>query len=102
MISLEGFVNAYGLLLMFQGVANLVGPPLAGWVRDVTGSYDASFYVAGVFSIFSGIILVMLPAFEHVRHRLSAGSAADSTATSDASLPEVGKSTSKSTSRVAV
>lgn len=29
-ISLEKFTNAYGLLLLVQGVANLVGPPLAG------------------------------------------------------------------------
>lgn len=29
-ISLERFANAYGLLLLVQGVANLMGPPLAG------------------------------------------------------------------------
>lgn len=29
-ISLERFTNAYGLLLLVQGIANLVGPPLAG------------------------------------------------------------------------
>ena len=39
LISLERFVNAYGLLLLFQGVANLVGPPIAGWIRDVTGKF---------------------------------------------------------------
>lgn len=30
LISLERFTNAYGLLLLVQGVANLIGPPLAG------------------------------------------------------------------------
>lgn len=30
LITLERFTNAYGLLLLVQGVANLVGPPLAG------------------------------------------------------------------------
>lgn len=30
LISLERFTNAYGLLLLVQGVANLVGPPLGG------------------------------------------------------------------------
>lgn len=29
-ISLERFTNAYGVLLLVQGIANLVGPPLAG------------------------------------------------------------------------
>jgi MFS family permease len=30
LITLERFTNAYGLLLLIQGLANLVGPPLAG------------------------------------------------------------------------
>lgn len=30
LISIERFTNAYGLLLLVQGIANLVGPPLAG------------------------------------------------------------------------
>lgn len=30
LITLEKFTNAYGLLLLVQGIANLVGPPLAG------------------------------------------------------------------------
>lgn len=30
LISLERFTNAYGLLLLVQGIANLIGPPLAG------------------------------------------------------------------------
>lgn len=29
-ISLEKFTNAYGLLLLVQGIGNLVGPPIAG------------------------------------------------------------------------
>lgn len=30
LITLERFANAYGLLLLVQGIANLVGPPLGG------------------------------------------------------------------------
>ena len=30
LITIERFTNAYGLLLLIQGLANLVGPPLAG------------------------------------------------------------------------
>lgn len=30
LITLECFTNAYGLLLLVQGIANLIGPPLAG------------------------------------------------------------------------
>jgi MCP family monocarboxylic acid transporter-like MFS transporter 9 len=30
LITLDRFTNAYGLLLLVQGVANLIGPPLGG------------------------------------------------------------------------
>jgi len=30
LITLDKFTNGYGLLLLIQGIANLVGPPLAG------------------------------------------------------------------------
>ena len=33
LITIEKFTNAYGLLLLVQGIANLVGPPLAGKKR---------------------------------------------------------------------
>ena len=53
LITLERFTNAYGLLLLVQGVANLIGPPLAGWLYDLTGSYNLSFYLAGAMIIVS-------------------------------------------------
>ncbi|KAJ8728434.1 hypothetical protein PYW08_016819 [Mythimna loreyi] len=67
-ITLEKFTNAYGLLLLIQGVANLIGPPLAGWVYDVTGSYDLSFYLAGVFIGVSGLVLFVAPLIRCVRY----------------------------------
>lgn len=62
LITLEKFTNAYGLVLLVQGVANLVGPPLAGWVYDMTETYDLSFYLSGFFIVLSGLILLILPA----------------------------------------
>ena len=35
-VSLDEFSHAYGLLLLVQGVSNLVGPPFAGYLFDVT------------------------------------------------------------------
>ncbi|KAI5652167.1 major facilitator superfamily domain-containing protein [Phthorimaea operculella] len=65
-ITLEKFTNAYGLLLLIQGVANLIGPPLAGWIYDITDSYDLSFYLAGIFIAVSGLILVILPLYRRI------------------------------------
>lgn len=62
LITLEKFTNAYGLLLLVQGVANLVGPPLAGWISDLMESYNLSFYLAGLFIALSGLLLLILPA----------------------------------------
>ncbi|XP_073997465.1 monocarboxylate transporter 14-like [Rhodnius prolixus] len=64
LITLERFTNAYGLLLLVQGVANLVGPPLAGWLYDISGRYDLSFYLAGVFIVISGLLLTIHPCFK--------------------------------------
>lgn len=52
MIGLEKLTNAYGFLMLFQGVAATVGSPIAGVLYDMTKSYDVSFYFAG------GLILV--------------------------------------------
>lgn len=67
LVDLDRFTNAYGLLLLVQGVANLLGPPVAGWCYDWTGSYDLSFFLSGGFIILSGVLLVVLPIVIHYR-----------------------------------
>ncbi|ESP01427.1 hypothetical protein LOTGIDRAFT_111770 [Lottia gigantea] len=62
-LSLEKLANAYGLMLLTQGIANLVGPPIAGALYDVTGSYDITFYAAGVFIIIAGLMLFIQPLY---------------------------------------
>lgn len=82
-ISLDKFTNAYGLLLLVQGIASMVGPPfagifllfhnvncyfflltlpsfslLSGWLFDVSGSYHSTFYVIGLLVIFSGALVL--------------------------------------------
>ncbi|ENN77329.1 hypothetical protein YQE_06155, partial [Dendroctonus ponderosae] len=61
LLGLERLTNAFGLLLLFQGIASLVGPPIAGSLFDLTKSYDPGFCLAGCTIALSGIILFFIP-----------------------------------------
>ncbi|CAD6215863.1 GSCOCG00000679001-RA-CDS [Cotesia congregata] len=74
-ITLERFTNAYGLLLLVQGIANLMGPPLAGWLYDITGTYDLSFYLAGFFIALSGVLLMVMPLMGYYKKCISRNNA---------------------------
>ncbi|XP_017768067.1 PREDICTED: monocarboxylate transporter 12 [Nicrophorus vespilloides] len=64
LLGLDNLTNAFGLLLLFQGIASLIGPPIAGWLYDYVNSYDPGFYVAGVTIALSGIILFIIPCLQ--------------------------------------
>ncbi|XP_027849738.2 uncharacterized protein LOC114129261 isoform X2 [Aphis gossypii] len=61
LIPLDRFTTAYGLMLLCQGIGNLLGPPLAGWVSDLTGFWDLSFYLAGFWIVLSGVFIGLIP-----------------------------------------
>ena len=61
MVSIDEFSNAYGLLLLVQGVSNLVGPPFAGYLYDISHIWYYTFGLGGTFISISGIIIVILP-----------------------------------------
>ncbi|KAJ8728393.1 hypothetical protein PYW08_016778 [Mythimna loreyi] len=67
LIALERFTMAYGLVLLSQGLGHLVGPPMAGALKDVTGHWDAAFYVAGLWVIISGLLVGVIPYTENFR-----------------------------------
>ncbi|XP_012286973.1 monocarboxylate transporter 12 [Orussus abietinus] len=64
LLGLDHLTNAFGLLLLFQGVASLLGPPIAGWLYDVLHSYDPGFYVAGSMIAISGLMLFCIPVIQ--------------------------------------
>ncbi|XP_050548807.1 uncharacterized protein LOC126910354 isoform X1 [Daktulosphaira vitifoliae] len=68
-ITLERFTNAYGVLLLVQGIANLIGPPLAGGIYDITQTYDLSFYLGGFFIAISGFLLCVYPLVKMISRR---------------------------------
>ncbi|GAB0100261.1 monocarboxylate transporter 9 [Sergentomyia squamirostris] len=56
LVDFDEFTCAYGLVLLIQGIASLVGPPLAGVIYDWTLRWDDSFYAAGFFIAVSGAL----------------------------------------------
>ncbi|KAH9529560.1 hypothetical protein DERF_003438 [Dermatophagoides farinae] len=62
LLGLEKLTSAFGLLLLFQGLAVTIGSPIAGWFFDITGSYDYSFYLSGIAITLSGIMCYPLNA----------------------------------------
>ncbi|XP_011306062.1 monocarboxylate transporter 12-B [Fopius arisanus] len=64
LLGLDLLTNAFGLLLLFQGLASLLGPPIAGWLRDGLGSYKPGFVGAGLMIAISGLILFLIPVLQ--------------------------------------
>ena len=61
MVSIDEFSNAYGLLLLIQGVSNLAGPPFAGYLYDISKVWYYTFGFGGIFITLSGVFVVILP-----------------------------------------
>ncbi|XP_023245300.1 uncharacterized protein LOC106637588 isoform X2 [Copidosoma floridanum] len=61
LLGLDKLTNAFGLLIMFRGVAAIGGPPVAGNLYDLTKDYGITFYVAGCFFLISTITSFVAP-----------------------------------------
>jgi MFS family permease len=61
LVGVDRLTNAFGLLLLIQGIATFVGPPLAGKLYDITHRYDWTFVFCGVCLFVSGIMLFAIP-----------------------------------------
>lgn len=56
LMGLEKLTNAFGILMLFQGLAAVIGAPIAGAMYDATHSFDYSFYFAGGLITLSAIL----------------------------------------------
>jgi len=57
----EKFANSFGLLLLFQGVATIIGPPIVGFMFDYYKSYNEGLLLMGAFIALSGLMLYPIP-----------------------------------------
>lgn len=55
LMPMDHFTVAYGLILLSQGIGHLVGPPIGGMLYDLTGSWDLTFYMGGLWLVVSGL-----------------------------------------------
>eukprot|EP00063_Salmo_salar_P036558 XP_014011393.1 PREDICTED: monocarboxylate transporter 13 isoform X1 [Salmo salar] len=62
-VGMERMLGALGLLQMIESVGGLLGGPLSGLLKDLTGSYTASFLVAGGFLLLGTMVTTTLPHF---------------------------------------
>ncbi|GFU52572.1 monocarboxylate transporter 13 [Nephila pilipes] len=61
LLGLDKLTNAFGLLSLFRGGSCMLGPPIAGSIYDMTGSYDLPFFIAGVLLVVSAMISFLVP-----------------------------------------
>ncbi|KAJ0175324.1 hypothetical protein K1T71_009465 [Dendrolimus kikuchii] len=55
LMPIDHFTVAYGLILLSQGIGHLVGPPIGGMLYDLTGTWDLTFYVGGLWLVISSL-----------------------------------------------
>lgn len=58
----EHISSSYGLVRMFQSIGAISVPPLAGYLRDLTGNYNIVFYCMGTGMVLGSIPLI-IPTF---------------------------------------
>ncbi|XP_072368992.1 LOW QUALITY PROTEIN: monocarboxylate transporter 13-like [Scyliorhinus torazame] len=62
-MGVEKLDNALGLILFFRTIGCLLGPPLTGYLVDITGDYGIGFYVAGGGLFISACFLILADYF---------------------------------------
>ncbi|XP_061169910.1 monocarboxylate transporter 12-like [Saccostrea echinata] len=60
LMGIERLTNAFGLVVLCQGLSSFMGSPIAGSLSDETGTYNITFYLAGVTMFLAGVICVPL------------------------------------------
>ena len=44
----EQAVKAFGFITLFFGTGQIIGPALAGWLADISGNFNAAFWLCAV------------------------------------------------------
>ncbi|VDK51790.1 unnamed protein product, partial [Anisakis simplex] len=66
LLCLYDFQTGYGLLCLVEGLGNLIGPALVGFIHDTVGTYRNIFLVGGCGTIFSGLLVLFIEVYLRV------------------------------------
>ncbi|XP_057652584.1 uncharacterized protein LOC130891706 isoform X1 [Diorhabda carinulata] len=58
MFGLENLTNAFGITILFYGLASFIGIPTASFLQQYTGSYKYCFILSGGAVLLSGVVLI--------------------------------------------
>ncbi|XP_001370489.4 monocarboxylate transporter 11 [Monodelphis domestica] len=61
LVGLGSILQATGLVMMLMSLGGLLGPPISGFLRDVTGDFKASFLICGSFILSGSLVYLALP-----------------------------------------
>ncbi|XP_072938351.1 monocarboxylate transporter 9-like [Epargyreus clarus] len=67
LVPIDHFTTGYGMVLLSQGIGNLIGPPIGGLLFDISESWDLTFYVGGGFLVISGLCVATIAYIKNVR-----------------------------------
>nr|XP_006811444.1 PREDICTED: monocarboxylate transporter 12-like isoform X2 [Saccoglossus kowalevskii] len=57
----ENFRTTSAFSFQLQGVGHVIGSPLGGWMRDISGVYDSAFILSGVSLIMASFLILLVP-----------------------------------------
>ncbi|XP_077982753.1 monocarboxylate transporter 12-like isoform X2 [Glandiceps talaboti] len=57
----EKFRTTSAFTFQLQGLGHIIGSPLGGWMRDITGIYDSAFYLSGVWLFLATFLMLFVP-----------------------------------------
>ncbi|XP_041373533.1 monocarboxylate transporter 12-like [Gigantopelta aegis] len=72
LMGLDKLTNAFGLVIMCQGISSFIGAPLAGTIADSFGNYNAAFYLAGATFVVGGAVCLPLRKISSLEKRWKA------------------------------
>ncbi|XP_067670316.1 monocarboxylate transporter 2-like isoform X1 [Haliotis asinina] len=64
LLGVKRLATGYGAKNLFVGISLLLGPPFAGMVLDISGSYDVSYLCSGAALILASLMTIPIAAFK--------------------------------------